>query len=142
MSSMFEPFDQLMGGLLGTTRSPRPMPVDLFRDRDQYVLSADLPGVDPESIDIDLDGRMLTIRAERPLPAGDGIAWLAHERSHGLFERHFTLGEGADAERITAAYDEGVLSVIIPLAEKARPRKIRLAADAPEKSDELRAVKA
>ena len=142
MSSTFESFDQLMNGLLGTTRSPRPMPVDLFRDGDEYVLSADLPGADPESIDIDLDGRMLTIRAERPLPEGEGIAWLAHERSHGLFERHFTLGEAADSERITAAYDQGVLSVIIPLSERARPRKIRLASDSPESNPRPKAVRA
>jgi HSP20 family protein len=142
MSTMFEPFDQLMSGLLGTTRSPRPMPVDLFRDGDQYVLSADLPGIDPDSIEIQLDGRMLMIRAERPLPAGEGIAWLAHERSHGLFERHFTLGEGADADRITAAYDQGVLSVIIPLAEKARPRKITLGGTAPEVITQSKAVNA
>ncbi len=142
MSNMFEPFDQLMSGLLGTTRAPRPMPVDLFRDGDQYVLSADLPGIDPDSIDIQLDGRMLTIRAERPLPEGEGIAWLAHERSHGLFGRQFTLGEGADADRITAAYDQGVLSVIIPLAEKAKPRKITLHGDTPEVITQTKAVKA
>jgi len=104
------------------------MPVDLFRENDEYVLSADLPGIDPESVDLDVDGQLLTIRAERRAPASENVKWLVHERPHGTYMRQFTLGDGVDVERITANYEHGVLSVIIPMAERARPRKIAISA--------------
>jgi len=131
MSSMFEPFDQLVrlaGGMLDSGRTPRLMPVDLFRDGDQYVLSADLPGIDPSSVDLDVDGQLLTIRAERRAPASEQVKWLAHERPYGNYMRQFTLGNGVDADKITANYEHGVLSVIIPMAERAKPRKIQIGA--------------
>jgi HSP20 family protein len=117
-------FDRLASSVFDASRAPRLMPVDLFRDGDQYVLSADLPGIDPESVDLDVDGQLLTIRAERRAPAGDQVKWLTHERPYGSYVRQFTLGDGVDAERITANYEHGVLSVIVPMAERAKPRKI------------------
>jgi HSP20 family protein len=123
-------FDRLASSVFDTARAPRVMPVDLFRDGDQYVLSADLPGVDPASVDIDVDGQLLTIRAERLAPMGEQVKWLAHERPAGSYMRQFTLGDGVDAERITADYENGVLSVIIPVTERAKPRKIQVAAGA------------
>jgi HSP20 family protein len=105
------------------------MPVDLFRDGDSYVLSADLPGIDPASVDVDVDGQLLTIRAERHAPS-EQVKWLAHERPYGSYMRQFTLGDGVDAERITANYEHGVLSVIVPMAERAKPRKIQVGAAA------------
>ena len=105
---------------------PRLMPMDLSRDADRYVLNADLPGIDPSSVDIDVDGQLLSIRAERTPRSVDGVKWLARERSAGSFLRQFNLGEGIDAEHITANYDNGVLSLVIPLSEKARPRKIEV----------------
>jgi len=121
-------FDRLASSVFDAARTPRLMPVDLFREGDQYVLSADLPGIDPASVDLDVDGQLLTIRAERQAPADDHVKWLSHERPHGSYMRQFTLGNGVDAEKITANYEHGVLSVIIPVAERARPRKIQVAA--------------
>jgi len=120
-------FDRLTSSAFDTARAPRVMPVDLFRDGDQYILSADMPGIDPESVDLDLDGQLLTIRAERRAPASEQVKWLAHERPYGSYMRQFTLGDGVDVERIAANYEHGVLSVIIPVAERAKPRKIAVA---------------
>lgn len=119
-------FDRLASSVFDTARAPRWMPVDLFRAGDQYVLSADLPGIDPESVDLDVDGQLLTIRAERPAPREE-VKWLAHERPYGSYMRQFTLGDGVDVEKITANYEHGVLSVIVPMAERAKPRKIAVA---------------
>ena len=118
-------FDRLASSVFDTARAPRLMPVDLFRDGDSYVLSADLPGIDPASVDVDVDGQLLTIRAERHAPS-EQVKWLTHERPSGSYMRQFTLGDGVDAERITANYEHGVLSVIVPMAERAKPRKIQV----------------
>ena len=133
MSSPFDvlaQFDRLASGAFDTARAPRVMPVDLFRDGDQYILSADLPGIDPESVDLDVDGQLLTIRAERHAPASEEVKWLAHERPYGSYMRQFTLGDGVDVERIAANYEHGVLSVIVPGAERAKPRKIAVVSQA------------
>lgn len=110
---------------------PRLMPMDLSRDADRYVLNADLPGIDPASVDIDVDGQLLSIRAERPAPATDGVTWIARERSTGTFLRRFTLGQNVDTSNISAIYENGVLSVVIPVAEKAKARKIAVQSSAP-----------
>jgi HSP20 family protein len=126
MTMNFDPFrelDRLAGSLLGAT-GPRSMPMDLYRTGDHYVLDVDLPGIDPGSVDIDVDGSVLTIRAERTLGAPEGSQWLTRERQPGTYVRQLTLGDGLDAERITAGYDNGVLSVTIPVKESAKPRKI------------------
>jgi HSP20 family protein len=141
MSNPFDvlsPFDRLASSVFDTARAPRLMPVDLFRDGDQYVLSADLPGIDPASVDLDVDGQLLTIRAERRAPASEQVKWLAHERPYGNYMRQFTLGNGVDADKITANYEHGVLSVIIPMAERAKPRKIQIGA-AEERQHEVTA---
>jgi HSP20 family protein len=120
---------------------PRLMPMDLSRDADHYVLNADLPGVDPASVDIDVDGQLLSIRAERPSPSTDGVTWIARERSTGTFLRRFTLGQNVDSAGISANYENGVLSVVIPVAEKAKPRKIAVqAAGAPAKPAKVKAA--
>ncbi|MFD5215255.1 Hsp20/alpha crystallin family protein [Microbacterium sp. NPDC058345] len=129
MAMAFDPIsqlDRLAASVLDSVRSPRLMPVDLFRDGDKYVLHADLPGVDPGSIDVDIDGSQLSIRAQRTADSGEGSRWLARERSAGSFLRQFTLGDGVDVERISASYENGVLSVIIPVSERAKPRKIAI----------------
>lgn len=126
MAMSFDPFSDLdlTRALLGSRRGPRLMPVDLYRERDAYVLSADLPGVDPGSIDVDVDGQLLTIRAERTATSAEGAKWLSQERPFGSYLRQFSLGEGVDSSSISAHYDNGVLSVIVPLGERAKPRKI------------------
>lgn len=100
------------------------MPIDLYRDGDHYTLNADLPGIDPSTVDLDVDGQLLTIRAERVAPSAEGVRWLARENASGSFLRRLTLGDGVDSENISATYDAGVLSVTIPVAEKAKARKI------------------
>lgn len=107
-------------------RGPRQMPMDLYREGDHYVLAADLPGVDPGSVDIDVDGQLLTIRAERTLNVGEGVKWITREREAGSFLRQLSLGQGLDTEHIAATYRNGVLSVRIPVSEKAKPRKVEV----------------
>lgn len=127
MAMTFDPFtelDRLASSMFQFASSPRIMPVDLYRDQNRYVLTADLPGVDPGSVDIDVDGQLLTIRAQRTSGSAEGIKWLAQERPYGSYLRQFSIGEGVDTAGISASYDNGVLSVIIPLSEKAKPRKI------------------
>ncbi|MDY0908842.1 Hsp20/alpha crystallin family protein [Microbacterium sp. CFBP9034] len=129
MAMTFDPFaefDRLTSGLLGTRPGPRVMPVDLYREADRYVLNADLPGVDPGSVDIDVDGQLLTIRAQRTAGSVQGAKWLAQERPAGSYLRQFSIGEGVDTAGISANYDNGVLSVILPVSERAKPRKIEV----------------
>ncbi|WP_395245714.1 Hsp20/alpha crystallin family protein [Agromyces sp. MMS24-K17] len=129
MAMYWDPFrdlDRLAAGMLDSRQGPRVMPIDLHRDGDHYVLSADLPGVDPGSIDVDVDGQLLTVRAERTLRSGSDVQWLAHERPSGSFLRQLTLGDGLDTTGISAHYDNGVLSVVIPVSERAKPRKVEV----------------
>jgi HSP20 family protein len=132
----FDPFremDRLANQLFGTagaTRGPRWMPMDLYRVEDHFVVAVDLPGVDPGSIDLNVDGNTLTIRAERSVRSDENAQWLAQERPAGSFMRQLNLGDGLDVDRIQASYDAGVLTVTIPVAERARPRKIAVEAAA------------
>src|SRR3954454_7196080 len=128
MAMNFDPFRELdrLAGSMFETRGPKLMPMDLYRDGDHYLLAADLPGVDPGSVDIDVDGQVLTIRAERTLRSAEGVNWLAHERQSGSFLRQLNLGQGVDTERITASYENGVLLVTIPVSERAKPRRIQV----------------
>ena len=107
-------------------RSPRVMPMDLYREGDHYVLSADMPGIDPGSVDIDVDGQLLTIRAERTMANHENVKWITRERMAGSFLRQLNLGQGIDIEKISATYANGVLSVTIPVSASAMPRKIQV----------------
>jgi HSP20 family protein len=100
------------------------------------VLDADLPGIDPATVDIDVDGRFLTIRAERPVRPQEGATYLSRERGSGSYARRFTIGQGIDTASISASYDNGVLSVVLPISEAAKPRKISVQAGAAEASAE------
>jgi HSP20 family protein len=100
------------------------MPMDLFRTGETFVAKVDLPGVDPSTIDVDVEDRTLTIRAERREQADDDVQWLSHERPSGTFARQLTLGYGVALDRISADYSDGVLTLTIPVAEEAKPRKI------------------
>lgn len=129
MASKFDPFrelDRVAGALLDPRPGLRVMPMDLYREKDHYVLTADLPGIDPGSVDIDVDGQLLTIRAERTLRGAEGVKWLTRERESGSFLRQLNLGQGVDTDGISARYENGVLSVTIPVSERARPRKIEV----------------
>lgn len=128
MAMFFDPFREFdrMAEQLFDRQGPRLMPMDLYRDGDHYVLSADLPGIDPGSVDIDVDGQLLTIRAERTPRSAEGVKWITRERTTGSFLRQLNLGQGIDTAGISATYDNGVLSVLIPISEKAKPRKIEI----------------
>ncbi len=129
MAVLFDPFrelDRVAASVLDSRQGPRLMPIDLFRDGDTYVLNADLPGIDPGSVDVDVDGRVLTVRAERTPRSREGVKWMASERPSGSFYRQFTLSDGIATESISASYDNGVLSVTIPVSERAKPRKIEV----------------
>lgn len=122
MAVLFDPSRELERG--ATRQGPRRMPIDLYRDGDHYVLTADLPGIDPGSVDVDIDGQLLTVRAERTPRSQEGVKWLTRERQGGTFLRQLTLGQGIDTASISANYENGVLSVIIPVSESAKPRKV------------------
>jgi HSP20 family protein len=98
--------------------------MDLFRTDDHYMLYADLPGVDPGSIDIQVDGDVLTIRAHRTLRDDDGAQWISSERFGGSYLRRLSLGEQVDAGKIEATYANGVLAISIPLVRRTEPRKV------------------
>jgi HSP20 family protein len=123
----FREFDRLAQQILGTTNRPAIMPMDAWREGDQFVLEFDLPGVSAESIDLDVERNVLTVRAERVAHNGD---WemLASERARGVFSRQLVLGDNLDLEHIEASYDAGVLRLTVPVAEQAKPRKIEVTA--------------
>ncbi|BCO38197.1 18 kDa antigen [Mycobacterium heckeshornense] len=127
----FDPFlrdfdrltQQLLGTTLGTTSRPAVMPIDAWREGDDYVVELDLPGVKPDSVDVSVEHEAVTVRAERPAVTEDRD-WVVAERPHGVFSRQLFLGSGLDADKISANYTDGVLRLTIPVAEAARPRKI------------------
>jgi len=120
-----DPFDRLMSLAATGNRSPLGMPLDIYRTEDgSYHVETDLPGVDPASIDVTVEHAVLTIRAERAPDYGDGAQVVAAERPQGTFSRQLALGEGVDAENLTADYAEGVLHVTIPASPKVQPRRI------------------
>ena len=133
----FRDFDRLVQQLVGpgTTSRPAVMPMDAWREGDTFVVEFDLPGVRPETLDIDVERNVLTVRAERP-PANGDWEMLAAERPTGLFSRQLVLGDNVDLERVHADYEAGVLRLTIPVAEKAKPRKIEVAtsSDSSEKT--------
>ena len=121
----FRDFDRLTQQLFGTTNRPAVMPMDAWREGERFVIEFDLPGVARESIDLDVERNVLTVRAERVSRNGD---WemLASERPRGVFSRQLVLGDNLDLEHIEASYDGGVLRLVVPVAEKAKPRKIEV----------------
>ncbi len=118
-------FDRLLNdGLRGSSSAGAVMPMDLYRSGESFVAHIDLPGVDPQSIDIDVEDRTLTVRAERGTPEVEDAQWLSRERPAGTFARQLSLGRGLALDRIEADYRDGVLSLRIPVAEEAKPRKV------------------
>ena len=117
---------QQMLGAAGTTNRPAVMPMDAWREGDRFVIEFDLPGISRDTLDIDVERNVLTVRAERVARNGD---WerLASERPTGVFSRQLVLGDNLDLDRIEAGYDNGVLRLVIPVAERAKPRKVAVA---------------
>jgi HSP20 family protein len=125
----FRELDRLTEQLLrpGTWSRPASMPMDAYRDGEDYVVAFDLPGVSPDAIDIDVERNMLTVKAERrPVAHGDGVQVDLSERPLGVFSRQIVLADALDTEHISADYEAGVLTLRIPIAERAKPRKIAI----------------
>ncbi|ORB87148.1 hypothetical protein B1987_01405 [Mycobacterium kansasii] len=122
----FRDLDRIAQQALGTAARPAVMPMDAWRDGEQFVVEFDLPGIDANSLDIDIERNVVTVRAERP-GVDPNREMLASERPRGVFSRQLVLGENLDTERIEASYQEGVLRLVIPVAERAKPRKISVA---------------
>ena len=120
----FREFDRLLSEGLRSSTASISLPMDLYKDGERFVALVDMPGVDPASIDIDVEDRTLTVRAERRAPADGDAQWLMHERQSGTFARQLSLGKGLATDKIEADYTDGVLRLVIPVAEEAQPRKI------------------
>ena len=137
----FRDFDRLAQQLLGagTTSRPAVMPMDAWRQGDSFVVEFDLPGVRPETLDIDVERNVLTVRAERT-PANGDWEMLANERPTGLFSRQLVLGDNVDLEHVQADYEAGVLRLTIPVAEKAKPRKIEITTGANDRDGDRAAI--
>jgi len=127
---------QAFGPATGTTSRPAAMPMDAWREGDVFVLEFDLPGVHRDAIDIHVERNVLTVRAERPGRHGD---WelLASERTRGAFSRQLVLGENLDLDRLDAAYADGVLRLTVPVAERAKPRRIEVGSGEREETPAL-----
>lgn len=119
----FRELDRFAQQVLGTAARPAVMPMDAWREGEEFVVEFDLPGIDAESLDIDIERNVVTVRAERPAVDPDR-EMLATERPRGIFSRQLVLGENLDTDKIEASYHEGVLRLRIPVAERAKPRKI------------------
>jgi HSP20 family protein len=119
---------QVLGNNAGTWSRPTAMPMDAYRDGDRFVVAFDLPGVSPEAIELDVERNVLTVKAERrPIVTGEQVEMQVAERPLGVFSRQLFLGDTLDTEHIEAGYEAGVLTLRIPIAERAKPRKIAIA---------------
>lgn len=128
MLMRFDPFtdmDRITREMWGGQRANY-MPADAYRMDDRFYVHVDLPGVDPDSIDVEIEKNSLTVTAERRWDRDEDTQIVLNERPTGTFTRQFFLGEGLDTEAIEAGYDHGVLTVSIPIAETAKARKIEV----------------
>jgi HSP20 family protein len=122
----FRELDRLTSQVFGTPTRPTAMPMDAYRSDDSFLVQFDLPGIDPASIDLTVERNVLTVHAERKRPAGEGVEMLAAERPHGTFSRQLFLGDSLDLDALAADYTDGVLTLRIPVAERAKPRKVTI----------------
>jgi HSP20 family protein len=129
---------QQVFGATGTPARPSAMPMDAWREGDTFVVEFDLPGVEPDGIDLDVERNVVTVRAQRPV-MDSSREMLASERPRGVFSRQLVLGDSLDTEHIAASYESGVLTLRIPVAEQAKPRKIAINA---QRSGDRQAINA
>ncbi|WP_375385969.1 Hsp20/alpha crystallin family protein [uncultured Microbacterium sp.] len=127
----FRELDRLTQQVFGTVTRPSGMPLDAWREGDDFVVELDLPGIDPGRLDIDVERNVLTIKAERLSRMPDASNMVAAERPWGVFSRQLVLGDALDTERVDADYTAGVLRLRIPVAEQAKPRKISITSSDP-----------
>lgn len=124
----FRDLDRLTEAVFGTHSRPAVMPMDAYRDKETFLVHLDLPGVDVDSIDLTVEQNVLTIHAERRPSIDDGAERIVGERQYGVFSRQMFLGESLDVDKLSAEYDAGVLTIRIPVAEQAKPRKVTISA--------------
>lgn len=122
----FRDLDRFTQQVFGTAARPAAMPMDAWREGEEFIVEFDLPGINENSLDLDIERNVVTVRAERPA-VDPSREMLAAERPRGVFSRQLVLGDNLDTEKINASYDGGVLRLRIPVAEKAKPRKISIA---------------
>jgi HSP20 family protein len=123
----FRDLDRLFQQVNGTPSRPAAMPMDAYRDSDTFLVQFDLPGVKSDDIDLTVEKNVLTVHAERSRPHHDeGIEMVASERPQGTFSRQLFLGDTLDPDGIEAEYEAGVLTLRIPIAERAKPRKVQI----------------
>ncbi len=122
----FRDLDRLTQQVFGTPTRPAAMPFDAYANGDQFVVQFDLPGVDGRSIDLTVEKNVLTVHAERKRTAPDNVEMLVAERPQGNFSRQLFLGEALDTDNIEAQYADGVLTLRVPVAEKAKPRRVAI----------------
>ncbi|MDQ4488865.1 Hsp20/alpha crystallin family protein [Sinomonas sp. ASV486] len=120
----FRELDRLTEQVFGTASRPTTMPMEAWREDGEFVVEFDLPGVDPGTIDVDVERNVLTVRADRQTHRPDGAEVIAAERPSGTFGRELILGDALDTGKVTAQYADGVLTLRIPVAEEAKPRKV------------------
>jgi HSP20 family protein len=128
----FRDLDRLTQQVLGTPARPAAMPIDAYRHGEEFVVQFDLPGVEASSIDLTVEKNVLTVHAERRRPDLDGVEMLLGERPQGTFSRQLFLGDSLDTDRIDASYADGVLTLKLPVAEKAKPRRVPINGAEPE----------
>ena len=131
MLMRFDPmreFDRVFEQAMSQTRQAS-MPMDAYRHGDSFVLHFDLPGVDPASIDLTVERNSLTVSAERHWQQIEGDQIVASERRQGTFTRQLSLGDGLDTDRIDASYENGVLTLTVPVSEKSKPRRIEVSTE-------------
>ena len=134
----FKDFERWTQQLSGGARVPM-MPMDAYRQGDHWVATFDLPGVHPASIDVTVEKNVLTVRAERSWEPQEGEEIVVAERPQGVFSRQLYLGDGLDAEHIRATYEAGVLTIHLPVAEQAKPRKVEISSGGGQKAIEANA---
>ena len=122
----FRQFDRLTNQLLSGTRTPTPLPMDVWRSGNAFRVALDLPGVNPDSVELTVERGVVTIRGERQVQFGQDDQVLIAERPQGQFTRQLMLGEGVDQESLQADYRDGVLYLTIPVAPQAQPRRIQV----------------
>jgi len=129
-SDPFREIDRAFSQMLAAAERPATVPMDAYRHGDSFVAHLDLPGVDPASIDLSVEQNVLTVTAERHWSPVEGDQVLTTERLQGRFTRQLFLGNALDTEKIHATYEHGVLTITMPIAEKAKPRKIEVSSRA------------